>query len=184
MDEKKLLRRIVRGDSRALEQAMEHYGGYVYAIAQAILLPNLGSEDVEETAADAFLKLWENAYQVEPGKLRPWLGTVTRNRARDRLRSLRQTEVLEESLEIRADGPESELLKRELRRICREEVEALPEPEKSIFQRRYFLLQNAEQIGAELGMNPATVRTRLARGRAKLRKRLEERGIGIEDELD
>ena len=41
-------------------------------------------EDVEELTADVFLALWAHAGELNPEQgLRPWLGTVARNRAAD-----------------------------------------------------------------------------------------------------
>ena len=40
---------------------------------------------------------------------------------------------------------------------------------------------SGREIAAVLGMNPATVRTRLARGREKLREYFNERGVGCAD---
>ena len=45
-------------------------------------------EDVEELTADVFLALWAHAGELNPEQgLRPWLGTVARNRAADWLRT-------------------------------------------------------------------------------------------------
>ena len=50
----------------------------------------------------------------------------------------------------------------------------------TIFKRFYFLYQKAEDIARELNINPATVRTKLHRGRARLKEYLEERGYECE----
>ena len=58
--------------------------------------------------------------------------------------------------------------------------EELPEPERSIFQRHYFLYQKTDEIAEALQLNSATVRTKLARGREKLRQTLIEGGYRCE----
>ena len=63
---------------------------------------------------------------------------------------------------------------------AREAVDTLGEPDCEIFKRHYFLYQKTEDIAAALGMNGATVRTKLARGRQRLKYYLEERGYGNE----
>ena len=170
-----MLRRIARGDSAALGEAMDVYSGYVYAIVQNIVQPPLQPEDCEEVTVDVFLQLWRNAERVEEGKLKAWLAAVTRNRAKDKLRSLHLTAPLEdEVLLLSVPGPE------ELQRLTRRAVEELPEPDRSIFMRRYYLYQKTDDIAAALGMKSATVRTRLARGREKLKAVLKEGGYNIE----
>ena len=62
-------------------------------------------QDAEEEVSDAILALWEHAGQIQPGKLRPWLGRVVRNRALNRLRELGGELPLEEELlELTPDG--------------------------------------------------------------------------------
>ena len=181
MDERQLLGRLRKGQSEALGEAIEQYSAYVCAIARNIVDPPLQAEDVEEIASDVFIRLWQNAAQIEPGKLRPWLAAVTRNRARDRLRHLHLPEPLEEAeLEFTLDDPENGLVRGELLRLTREAVERMPEPDRDIFLRHYYLYEKTDAIARELGMNPATVRTRLARGRERLRAYLNERGYSCE----
>ncbi len=186
MNEEALLRRTAGGDSAALEQLIDRYSAYVYAIARGFLLPPLQPEDCEEVTADVFLSLWRHAGEVERGKLRPWLAAVTRNRARDRLRSLRLSEPLEEDeLLISLDpGPEERYELRELRELAGRAVEALPEPDRAIFRRRYYLCQKTDEIADALKLSPAAVRTRLSRGREKLKQILTEGGYRVEDYSD
>ena len=54
-------------------------------------------EDVEELTADVFLALWAHAGELNPEQgLRPWLGTVARNRAADWLRTHKEAAPLPE----------------------------------------------------------------------------------------
>ena len=83
-------------------------------------------------------------------------------------------------MEICFPGPEDGVVRTELRQLTRAAVEAMPEPDRSIFMRYYYLYQKTDDIAAQLQMNPATVRTRLARGRDRLRAFLTERGYSCE----
>lgn len=49
-------------------------------------------------------------------------------------------------------------------------VDALPEPDREIFIRRYYFLEPAAEIGRAVGMAAHTVTVRLSRGRDKLRR--------------
>ena len=181
MNERRMLRRICAGDSEALGAVIEQYAAYVSAIARNIVDPPLQPEDVEEISSDVFIQLWRNAADVQAGKLKAWLAAVTRNKARDRLRNLHLPAPLEEDcMEICFPGPEDGVVRTELRQLTRAAVEAMPEPDRSIFMRYYYLYQKTDDIAAQLQMNPATVRTRLARGRDRLRAFLTERGYSCE----
>lgn len=181
MDEKELLRRIRKGDTDALQQIIDGYSGYVYAIVKNIIQPPLQPEDIEEVVSDVFLRLWEKAETVDADRLRSWLAAVTRNRAKDKLRALHLSLPLEEDvLDCAVEGPEEDALRRETGRIARDAVGSLPEPDRSIFLRFYYLYQKTGDIAAALHMKPAAVRARLSRGRERLKAMLEERGIGHE----
>ena len=181
LDEKELLRRIRKGDTDALQQIIDGYSGYVYAIVKNIIQPPLQPEDIEEVVSDVFLRLWEKAETVDADRLRSWLAAVTRNRAKDKLRALHLSLPLEEDvLDCAVEGPEEDALRREAGRIARDAVESLPEPDRSIFLRFYYLYQKTGDIATALHMKPAAVRARLSRGRERLKAMLEERGIGHE----
>lgn len=182
MTEAVLLSRLQKGDSRALNTIMAQYGPYVQTIAANITIPPLQPEDVEEVASDVFLALWNNADAVEEGKLKAWLAAVTRNTAKNKLRSHHLALPLEDDYFI-LDIPdvEDELLEQELQALTREAVSSLPEPEHSIFVRHYFLYQKTAEIAEAMALNASTVRSKLLRGREKLKEYLLERGYGCED---
>lgn len=181
MKEAILLRRLQNGESAALGEIMEFYTPYVAAIVRNIIDPPLPEEDVEEVVADVFLSLWRNAADVEEGKLRPWLAAVTRNRSKDKLRALHLTLPLEDdALELIVEGPETEAVRQEAIRVTKEAVDALGEPDRSIFRRYYYLYQKTDEIAEDLGLKPSVVRNRLSRGREKLKTVLVERGLCYE----
>ncbi len=183
MNERTLLRLLKDGDTGALSEIIGLYTPYLYAIASNIMGHALPREDVEEAVSDSFVALWYNRQSVLPGKLKPWLAAVCRNKAKDALRAARAAEPLDDDLlEVAAgDDMEERVLRGELTTLAREAVDSLGEPDREIFRRRYFLYQKTGEIAAVLGMNPATVRTRLARGREKLREYFNERGVGCAD---
>ena len=108
---------------------------------------------------------------------------MTRNRAKDALRALHAAEPLNDDLlEVAAPGNmEKALLQSELTELARQAVDSLGEPDGEIFRRHYFLYQKTDEIAAVLDMNAATVRTRLARGRERLRAYFTERGYTCAD---
>lgn len=183
MNERAVLRELKSGDTGALSEIIGFYTPYLYTIASNIMDPPLSREDVEETVSDAFVRLWEHRSEVMPGKLKPWLAAVVRNCAKDVLRSHKLHVPLDDDvLEIAVpDGMEESVLREELTAIAREAVDSLGEPDSEIFKRHYFLYQKTDEIAAVLDMNAATVRTRLRRGRERLREYFGERGYSCAD---
>ena len=183
MSERTLLRQLKDGDTGALGEIIGLYTPYLFAVASNIMARALPREDIEEAVSDSFVSLWEHRQELLPGKLKPWLAAVCRNKAKDALRAHRAAEPLEDDLlEIAAEGDmEESVLRGELTALTREAVDSLGEPDGEIFRRHYFLYQKTGEIADELGLNAATVRTKLARGRDRLRGYFTERGYTCAD---
>ena len=183
MNERALLRALRDGDAGALSEIIALYTPYLCAIASNIMDPPLSEADVEEAVSDAFVQLWLHRDEPRPEKLKAWLAAVIRNRAKDALRAARLSEPLDDDFwEIAApDNVEEKVLREELTTLAREAVSALGEPDREIFQRRYFLYQKTEEIAGALNINASTVRTKLRRGREKLQHYLTERGYCCAD---
>ena len=178
MEEQELLRRMGRGDTAALEEAMDRHMAFACGLAGSVLRGY--PRDAEEVVSDAFLALWEHAGQIQPGRLRPWLGRVVRNKALNRLRALGGELPLEDDMLAltpdEAPGP-AELLEQEQRReLVRALLDELSPQDRAIFLRHYYYGQTTAEIGGALAMNPSTVKVRLHRGRKKLKELLSERG--------
>lgn len=180
MTERELLRALRRGDTRAVEAAIDLCGAYVAAVIHNQLGRLSSPEDVEELSSDVFLALWQNREKLRGDSLRPWLGTVARNRARSHLRKLGELTVPEdELLTVATDCTETLASERERRRTLARAVSELGEPDGEIFVRRYYYNQSIPNIAAETGLHPENIKTRLRRGREKLKAILEKGGFEL-----
>lgn len=181
MEERFLLARLQHKDEKALAQLIDQYAGYVLATVRAAGAGVLAEADLEEAAADTFVKLWGAAASVRPekGGLKAYLGAIARNEARSRVRRARPVLPLEEDFLLPAD--QQALEEQEQAALVRQALEMLEPATKEVFLRYYYQRQKTAQIAGEMQMNASTVRSRLARGRAALRKALQERGISHED---
>ena len=178
MRERAALRKLKRGDPEGLQELMELYTPYVSAVVWGVLRDVMTAEDCEEVVSDVFLAAWARRDTLLPGKCRPWLGAAARNLAKNKRRGLRQTLPLEDdALELPApEGPQEVLTRAEEARRVRRAVDALPPEDREIFLRHYFYFQTVEEIAAGMELNPSTVKTRLRRGREKLKQSLTEEG--------
>lgn len=183
MNDRRILHRLRQGDESVLPELIRQYSGYVYAIASNILSHAMSEEDIEEVVADTFTSVWENRQNIESEMLKAYLAAVVRNKAKSALRRCRTEEPLEDDLiQISIPNqPEQKILLSELRELAHDAVDSLGEPDREIFQRYYFLYQKTEDIAESLGLKDATVRTKLARGRKRLKEYLTERGFSCED---
>jgi RNA polymerase sigma-70 factor (ECF subfamily) len=176
MREAALMERLRQQDQDALDQLTTRYRSYVCTILSNMLQGTGCYADVEELCSDVFLALWQHVEEVEDGKIKPWLGTVARNRAKSWLRARQELPMDIDEIELPDDGPglEDEAIRAELAAAVRKAVDSLKPKDRDIFLRYYFYLQPVEEIAAALHMAPVSVRSRLSRGREVLRKRLEK----------
>ena len=171
MREELTLRKLKRGDPAGLQALMDRYIPYVSAVVWNILRFAMQPEDAEEVVSDVFLAAWEQAGDLQSGKVKAWLGAVARNKAKNKLRQLGRDLPLEENaLELLTqDSPETALTRTEERFLVNWAVNDLPEPDREIFLRHYYHAQTVRDIAGEMALNESTVKTKLRRGRAKLK---------------
>lgn len=171
MTEAKALKELKKGSEEALAWFIHQYSPYVTTIIYSIIGSAMDISDVEEVASDVFFNLWKNAEKVHSPK--GYLGTVSRNLAKNKLRELGYPLPLEDHmLNLGGLDPETKVEQKELSAAVKRAVLGMPPPDKEIFLRFYYYFQSLEEISAEMGINLSTVKTRLRRGRGKLRDTL------------
>lgn len=147
-------------------EAAERYLNMVYRIA----LNWFGNvPDAEDAAQEVMLRLWKSGPPPgEEERLRYWLARVSVNVCKDLSRTpwRLHTVSLEEAAEPLAPEPED--------RQVLEEVLRLPKKYRVPLYLHHYEGYSAAEVGAMLGLNVSTVRTRLDRARRKLRQQLEE----------
>lgn len=175
MQEKELLKKLRQRRNRALELAIDQYGAYVATVIRNVLGSGGTMEDAEELSADVFYALWEHADTVTEGKLKAWLGAVARNRAKDLLRKRRPTLPMDEDvLIIPTDSPEDHAMVEAQKQMLLDAVQSMPEPDREIFLRFYYKFETMETIALRLRMPLGTIKTKLHRGRRRLKELLTE----------
>lgn len=180
MRESMILQNIKAGDPSGLKALMERYVPYISVIVWNILRDAMSPQDAEEVVSDVFLAAWEQAADLKAGHVKGWLGTVARNKAKNKLRQMGRTISLEEnSVDIPAPNDLSEAMEQdEERRLVRQAVDALPPEDKEIFLRHYYYAQSIKEISDHMALNESTIKTKLRRGRIKLKEALTKGGAG------
>ena len=174
---RKLIQKLNRRSRDALEQTISHYTPYVSAVLLRALSGRACQEDMEELCADVFVSLWTHADTLDPaaaGGLRPWLAAVARNKAADWLRAARPAAPIPDDAPDPAPGPEELTQRREQSARLWAAVDALEEPDRTLFVRYYYEEDKLKTIAAELGMSQTAAKQRLFRGRKALKAALQE----------
>jgi RNA polymerase sigma-70 factor, ECF subfamily len=180
-----LVRRALSGDADAFRAIMQRHNRRLYRIARGVLRHDADAEDAVQAAyMSAFTHL--AGYRGEAG-LAAWLSRITLNEALGRLRGRRATvdigalerlrpdaEIIQFPLSAAADDPERTMAQRQLLQLVETATDGLPEAFRLVFVTRVIEGMSVEETAALLGIRPQTVKTRLHRARALVRKRLEE----------
>ena len=126
---------------------------------------NLSSAEdlVQETFLKAFTH-WTDVEDLSIGQRRAWLYKTARNLFIDQTRKQsRETPAEEETLALAAF--EEDLSRAAVTQL----IARLPDTERSLFTMRYFEGYNATELGELFALPPATVRSRLASAKRRLR---------------
>ena len=178
MNDTKALKLLQEGEPDALEWFIDRYGSYVGTIVKNVLQNSMSQADVEEVTADVFVTLWKSAERMLPLNIKGYLSRVSRSLALRKLRERKVEFCLDDAILVLEEDSLIERLDREQRdELVRQAVLSMAQPDREIFLRHYYYCQNISLIAEKMQMNPSTVKTRLRRGREKLRQHL----TGIEN---
>ena len=176
MEDTRLIQRLRRHSRAALEEAIRRYTSYVSVTVWRTLSAGGSAprEDVEEVVSDVFLAAWEQSADLRAGHVKGWLGAVARHKARNKLRQAGEILPLEENVLEFPDpsGPADRLTQAEEQEQVRRAVEALPDGDREIFLRHYYYAQTVREIAEAMELKEPTVKTKLRRGREKLKAML------------
>lgn len=173
-------------DEAAVRELVRRNNQRLFRVARAVLRNDAEAEDVvQETYVKAFTHL---ATFEGKAAFSTWLTRIALNEALGRRRKRRPTtEIAAEEAEAGGAelipfpgaalplSPEATTARREMHALLEELVDALPDPFRVVFVLREVEELSTEEVAAHLGINPATVKTRLFRARKLLREAMEAR---------
>ena len=182
MTDERLLRRLRRGDASALDETMDRYGRYV----AAVIVNQLGTfstpEDAEELTSNVFYALWKHCGDLRADDMRGWLAATARNEARAFLRKHHfDTVDIDDVIAEDERRVEDECGRSEQLDMIRSTLDVLDDVSREIFIRHYYYDQTVSAISRVMDMNVSTVKSRLQRGRERLRCELIKGGYCYED---
>lgn len=181
-----LVRRICAGESALFELIMRRYNRRLFRLARGILGNDADAEDVlQDTYVSAYFKLQQFR---GPDGFATWLCRIATNEALMRRRRQRRPELTavgasdalggsdaqpgEQHHGGSAEDPESELYSLQLQRLLERAVDDLPDVYRPAFVMREIAQLSAAETAQSLGVEEATVKTRVHRARRLLQKQL------------
>lgn len=184
MEEKSEIKRAMAGNEQAFEALVLRYQTPVYNLC---LRMTGNPDDAADVAQEAFLKAWRNlsSFQFESA-FSTWLYRLTSNACLDFLRAKKRHATVsltaeDDEAQIMdvadpAPTPESTLLAQEESRAVAAAMAALEPEHRQILTLRVIQDLSYGEIAQILGIKEGTVKSRIARARENLRKKLLQSG--------
>ena len=179
-DEADVVARATAGDRGAFAQLMEHYQSACYGLAWRLL----GNADqAADATQDAFVHAYDAIGRFRGGVFRSWLLRITANASYDMLRrsQRRPTTALPEPEEGQpelpdadAPNPVAEAVRSELYRHLDAALQHLPDDQRTAVVLCDVYGMDYNQVAAATDSALGTVKSRIHRGRLRLRELLAE----------
>ncbi len=176
-EDEKLIYNIKQKRRGALEKVIDLYTPYIGTVIYNVIGSTMPKEDMEEIILDTFVTLWRNAdnFDSQKGCLRTYLGTIARNLAKNKLYAQKINLELNEDIMSIYSEPHTKIEQEEERAAMIRAINELGEPDSEIFMRYYYYDEKISAISKIIGLSSNTVKTKLARGRRKLKGILQRR---------
>jgi RNA polymerase sigma-70 factor, ECF subfamily len=176
VDESALARAMLAGETDAFENFVEHFRSKVFRYSWLMC----GSpEDADEVAQETLLKVFQSFDQLrEPEHVRSWVFRIARNvclmqRRKSVFAPTAELPVDEVPLADEAEPADERLLQAELRAVIERVVMELPPTYRSVVLLRDLEGLSTEETAQVLDLRIDVVKTRLHRGRAAMRQKLD-----------
>ena len=176
MDEPTLIAAAQQGDREAFNELVVHYQSLTYNVAYRVL----GSQDAAADATqDAFLAAYRAIRGFRGGSFRAWLMRIVTNACYDQLRAKKRQptspldpdpdQELEEWVMDAGERPEEYAERQDLGRIIQRGLDTLPPDQRTIVVLSDIQGMSYDEVAQSTGLALGTVKSRLNRGRSKLR---------------
>lgn len=168
-----LLDRCRRGDNRAFRLLMTRYERPLYNVAYRVLG---NADDARDVTQVAFMEVAERIHDYDPAhKVFSWLYRIALNAALNVLRDNGRKEAAGEvEPQALADDPESRLAESELSLRIQSALMQLNEDHRVVLTLRHFSGCSYREIGAIVGIEEKTVKSRLFEARLRMREALRD----------
>lgn len=176
-DETSLAQALLAGETDAFERFVNHFRSKIFHYSWLMC----GSpEDAEEVAQETLLKVFESFDQLrDPSRVRAWVFRIARNVClMQRRKSVFAPPALEElpaeaNLADAASPPDATFLSGELRAVIDRVIAELPPLYRAVVLLRDLEELSTEETAQVLDLPIDVIKTRLHRGRAAMRQKLD-----------
>jgi RNA polymerase sigma-70 factor (ECF subfamily) len=176
-----MLQRIAAGDSTAVRECIDQYGGLVWSIARRL---SRTPADAEDATQEIFLDIWRSAarFDASQGSDKVFIAMIARRRLIDRLRKTSAEPPMDplESLDAmsRADTSQSSETVMEAEQATRALAELRPE-QRQVLELGLLHGLSQSEIATRLNMPLGSVKSFMRRGLIKVREHMNIDAEGV-----
>ncbi|MER8865560.1 RNA polymerase sigma factor [Mesorhizobium sp. M0751] len=179
-DDMQLVGRALARDGDAFRTIIKTHNQRLYRLARGVVRNDSEAEDiVQETYVSAFAHL--ESFRGD-ASLATWLSRIVINEALGRLRKRRRMVAMPENPQAEiirfplnpSDDPERTMAQRQILELVERATDSLPDVYRMVFVARVIEGLSIEETAELLGVRPETIKTRLHRARALVRKALDD----------
>ncbi len=181
MDEPALIAAAQQGDREAFNRLVVHYQSLAYNVAYRVLSDPDAAADATQ---DAFISAYRAIPRFRGGSFRSWLLRIVTNACYDQLRAKkrRPTTSLDADPDLDweewtvddAERPDEYVERQSLSQVLQSGLQSLPDDQRMVVILSDVQGMQYEEISETLGISLGTVKSRLSRGRRKLRDFMQD----------
>ena len=175
-DERSIIHAVQQGDQRAYQELVETYQHKIFSLAMRLLH---NKQEAEEAAQDAFVKAYFSISSFRgEAKFSTWLYRIAYNTALNRRKNVHaddpvdDSDTILDSLEHSTNHVQTSLERSELSSVIEQFLTTLPIQYSSVLTLFYLDDLSYEEIAKITGMSLSTVKVKLFRARAALKKKI------------
>lgn len=172
MDEKEIIRQAKLNNEEAFEKLVIKYKPYIEKLSYQF---GIQPENIPDIVQESFIKIHQNLNQFHRGKFSTWLYQITLNIARDAYRKKqRELRIINKAITNRKEQTVSHFyFENEAYILLHQAIQHLDEKYRIPLILFYFHDQTYEEIAIILDLKLSSVKTRMYRGREKLKQLYE-----------
>ncbi len=192
MDEKELIKRIIKGEKEYFREIINKYKNVVYNHSRNFLR---NAQEAEDATQEIFISIFNNLKKFRgDSKLSTWIYRITVNTCKNKLKQIKKIKaniieeitnedndegrkLLEDIREDEVKEPDNIFTQKNLRNVIYKKMKELSDEQKTVIVLRDIDGLSYEEIAKIMKISVSAVKSKLFRARENLREKLEKEGV-------